>query len=36
MPVGIVRIHGNLYRSLHVMIGYGFRSSWIVTLRFVI
>lgn len=28
MLVGIVRIHGNIYRSLYVMIGYGFRSYW--------
>lgn len=28
MLLGIVWIHGNIYRSLYVMISYGFGSSW--------
>jgi len=28
MFVGIVLIHGNIDRSLSVMIGYGFHCSW--------
>lgn len=28
MFVGIVLIHGNIYRSLSVMIGYGYHCSW--------
>lgn len=33
MLVLVVRIHGNIYRNLYVMIGYGFRCSWINTLK---
>lgn len=33
MLVLVVRIHGNIYRNLCVMIGYGFCCSWIDTLK---
>lgn len=33
MLVLVVRIHGNIYRNLCVVIGYGFRCSWINTLK---